>query len=123
MAKQQKSQLSNTKSNEEFQLKPCTVNLPITTFSKIRMKCSAYSTETNVILSCHLKQEDTNTFTLRIKRKENDDCVDNNRAKRLKSIEINQVTLGGSLQGIFKHFVFNLVFFLISIKLCSHCRW
>lgn len=74
------------KSNEdllkEYQMKSCTFILPRVTYSKIGIKCSAFSTESGVKLSCHLKQEDTNTFSLRIKRNKYDDFSDDNQPKR-----------------------------------------
>lgn len=54
-------------------LKSCSVRLTRQEYSKIRIKCSATSSEKGVDLKCHLKQIETNTFSITIKRKQNDD--------------------------------------------------
>lgn len=58
---------------KKFNIKPCHVNLTNTEFSKIRIACSAHSSEPNLKLSCDLKQENVNTFTLKITRTSSDD--------------------------------------------------
>lgn len=80
---------------KEFNIKPCVINLDKADFSKIRIACSAVSNEVGVELSCRLVQEDTNTFSIQIKRKNNDDFSGTNQPKRpklsnvmLKGIEI-----------------------------------
>lgn len=70
--------MDHTKTNRDFFLKqfgikPCSVNLNRTVFSKIRIRCSAKSSEENVKLLCDLKQLDSNTFTIKLKRKIIDD--------------------------------------------------
>lgn len=94
MANQSQQKSPCMKSNDywlkEFQIKPCAVNLSRTTFSKIGITCSAYSSESIVKLVCHLKQEDVNTFSLRIKHKRSDDSderLDDNLPKRRKLSE------------------------------------
>lgn len=53
---------------KNFNIKPCRVNLTKMEFSKIRIACSAHSSDRNEKLSCDLSQENTNTFSLKITR-------------------------------------------------------
>lgn len=74
------------------EMQPCRVNLVRANFSKIRIHCSAQSSEENVDLLCNLRQETANSFTLKIKRKlhdSNDDwtqiAIVSNPPKKFKS--------------------------------------
>lgn len=54
---------------KQFGIKPCSVNLNKTVFSKIRITCSAESSEKHVKLLCDVKQVESNNFTIKIKQK------------------------------------------------------
>lgn len=55
---------------KKYKIKPCKVNLE-KAFARIRMTCSAESTESGEKMVCFLRQDKTNTnqFTIQIKRK------------------------------------------------------
>lgn len=55
----------------EFNNKPCQVNLTQTVYSKIGMTCSASSSD-GTPLSCKIVQDQSNTFTVTLKRLRND---------------------------------------------------
>lgn len=80
MAKsQQQKQLNigkRIKSDDEllkkFNVKPCQVNMTRTVYSKIGMTCSASSSDGSPV-SCKIVQDQSNTFTIKIKKLRNDD--------------------------------------------------
>lgn len=75
---------SKKESTKDFLKKyNCSVRLERMNFSKIRIGCSANTTEPGVNLACSLKQTGTNTFFLQIKRK-GDDLTTLNQPKTLK---------------------------------------
>ncbi|XP_031625310.1 uncharacterized protein LOC116341966 [Contarinia nasturtii] len=79
---------------ENFKIKPCEVRLERLFLSKIRIRCTATSSEKNDNLVCHIKQDEINTFSIRIKRK-NVDRMDNNKMnprKRVKFIHENNTS-------------------------------
>lgn len=59
-------------------MKPCSVNLNKIVFKEIRIKCTDPSSSKNVKISWDLKQRESNSFTLSIKRKVIDDDPDVN---------------------------------------------
>lgn len=72
-------------------LKSCSVKLTRQEYSKIRIECSATSSEKGVDLKCHLKQIGTNTFSITIKRKQNDDSdVIQPKGNQAKGNQINK---------------------------------
>lgn len=56
-------------------IRPCVVNLTRCNFSKIRIACTANVVETGEKLVCSLKQEQMNTFSIKIKRFHNENNV------------------------------------------------
>lgn len=67
-----------------FQTKQCSVILVEPNFSKIRISCTAKSTEPGVKLSCYFHQEGLDTFSIKIKRRECD-RMDESMASELVS--------------------------------------
>lgn len=52
-----------------YNLKDCCVKLVRGNFSKIKIKCSAHTSEPDIDLKCNIIQDASNTFTVQIKRK------------------------------------------------------
>lgn len=78
---------SKEKSIEKFDKNfNCSVKLDRMIFKKIRIGCSAQSSEPGVNLSCVLKQVDVNTLSVKIKRKMCDSTA-SNKPKRSKIIK------------------------------------
>lgn len=61
---------------KEFKIFPCNAIATRTNFSKMKIECFAKSSEDDVKLICHLEQEGTNTFSLKIIRKKCDNLGD-----------------------------------------------
>lgn len=53
---------------KNFKIKPISIKLDKLTFKKIRMRCTATSSEVNEKLTCDIKQELANTFSIKINR-------------------------------------------------------
>lgn len=53
---------------KKFGIRECSVRLSRLSFSRIKIKCSAYSSEEGVQLKCNLTQEAANNFVLKVKR-------------------------------------------------------
>lgn len=82
-----KSKKSKEDILKKFGIKPCSINLEKSDFSKIKMTCSAESTEENIKLFCDINQTDSNTFSIKIKRKiidKESDGGSSNLKKRFK---------------------------------------
>lgn len=85
-------QLAKTKTKtdedilKDFDIKPCKVILERAIFSKIGISCSAHSSDGS-ILKCTLMQQDVNTISLTVKRKNHESSNDDtlHPSKRLKT--------------------------------------
>lgn len=79
--------LDSSKLNEQ-----CSVALNKIILSKIEMKCSVSSTSEKVLdLVWELEQQDSNNFTIRMKRRASDAGIDTER-RGLKKVRFNDVT-------------------------------
>lgn len=82
------------KLQKRYGIKPCSIVLNKNEFSKIRIRCTVNSSEKSQKLLCSLKQEDINTFSIKIRRKLMeiaDIGEDINPQKRVKFSEISPV--------------------------------
>lgn len=68
---------------KQFKINPCLVKLDRVIFSKINIRC------TEVNLQCDMKQENRNTFSIKIKRKINDHVDEIDEANPKKKVKFS----------------------------------
>lgn len=53
---------------KKFNIRPISIVLDKLKFTETKMKCTATSSDSNEKLTCYIEQEETNTFTIKVKR-------------------------------------------------------
>lgn len=80
---------------KQFNIKPCHVNLTQSKFSRIHLKCSATSSDERENLSFNFNQEDSNTISIKVKRREHIECLPPFKKPRLETQHDNVVEIEG----------------------------
>lgn len=86
---------------KKYGIKPCSIVLDNLTFSKIRIKCSAESSEKTDKFSCAVNRVSNNVFSIKIKRKFVDISIDdaNENPRKLRKIN-NSVKIQNMKKGV-----------------------
>lgn len=95
-------QSSNEDLLHRFGIKPCFVNVVNETFSKIKIAYSVTTEEQGVKLVYDLKQENSNTFSMRVKRRKLDNSAENGMQTNRKNKRPNTINSsnGNQMSGI-----------------------